>query len=317
MRLGVPRGMFYYDYYGFIRRLFSECDIEIIEGPENDGAILSLGSRFAVDEACIPVKLMAGQVEVLFDNCDKVFIPRIEKNFSGKWSCPKLIGLPELLMKTSMNSKLLTTEPLDFSSKTAVGNRLWHACRQIGMDRRTFKDNFNNAYEFQKNISKGNRSMHVEADWEFMPTPSEDEIILPNIGKVLLVGHSYNVFDKFTNGEVIKKLDDLGLDAITEKSVMHNDKEMAVKKLGLIKTPFWDTLVRTLGTVLCMKEQVEGIVYLSSFSCGQDPFIIEMIKNYVDDIPVMVLKLDEHKGEAGYDTRLEAFADLLDRRRAS
>ena len=42
-----------------------------------------------------------------------------------------------------------------------------------------------------------------------------------------------------------------------------------------------------------------------------------MIKIYIPDIPIMVLKLDEHKGSAGYETRLEAFSDLLERRQAS
>jgi predicted nucleotide-binding protein (sugar kinase/HSP70/actin superfamily) len=33
------------------------------------------------------------------------------------------------------------------------------------------------------------------------------------------------------------------------------------------------------------------------------------------DRPVMTLVLDEHAGEAGYVTRIEAFADMLERRR--
>ena len=60
----------------------------------------------------------------------------------------------------------------------------------------------------------------------------------------------------------------------------------------------------------------DGMIYLSSFSCGIDSVVTELIKIELGDFPFMVLKLDEHTGEAGYNTRLEAFADMLKRRRA-
>lgn len=316
MFVGIPRSVFFYEYYGFIQRIFKDSSIEIVEGPDNDEIILSKGSRLSVDEACLPVKLIAGQVETLFDSCDLVFIPRIEKDFSGRWSCPKLIGLPELLIQVSEKGKLLTTEPIDFSNKTSAHKIFWKACRKMGMSRATFESNFDAAYNFQREIYEGKRSMHVETAWEFVPKVKEDEIILPNLGKVMLIGHSYIIFDRFSNGNIIQKLDELALEAITEKDILQNDRNTAVSKLELMKVPFWATLVNTLGAALNMKDHVDGIVYMSSFSCGQDPFVIEMIKRHVDDLPFMVLKLDEHKGTAGFDTRLEAFADLLERRRA-
>lgn len=317
MFLGIPRSTFYYEYYGFIRRLFYDSGVEVVEGPENDEDVLSKGNLLSVDEACLPVKLCAGQSESLSDTCDMVFVPRIEKDFAGRWSCPKIIGLPELMMQADKNNKLLTTDPIDFSNKKAAENGFWKACKSMGMSRETFRRNFDTAYKYQRKISEGRNSMHVEADWEFTPQIGEDEILLPNLYRVLLTGHSYNVYDKFSNDSIIEKLDELGLEAITGKDVLQHEKEAAVRRAGLIKIPFWSTLVNVLGTVLYMKDKVDGIVYLSSFSCGQDPLITELIKKYVKDKPVMVLKLDEHKGTAGLDTRLEAFADLLERRRAS
>ena len=317
MLVGIPRSAFYYEYYGFIKRLFDDSGIEIIEGQDNDEMTLSKGSSLSVDEACLPVKLIAGQAAVLSDICDMVFIPRIEKDFSGRWLCPKLIGIPELLAQVSYDGKLLFTDAIDFSSRTSSESAFWETCSKMGMDYTVFNRNFDVAYRFQKKVHAGKRGIHVEAAWEFTPEARAGEIILPNVGKVLLAGHSYNVFDRFSNGHVIEKLDELGLEAVTEKDVLQNDREAAVSSLKLIKAPFWTTMVNVMGTVLCMKDQVDGIVYLSSFSCGQDPFIIELIKKYADELPIIVLKLDEHKGTAGFDTRLEAFADLLERRRIS
>lgn len=318
MLLGIPRGYFYYEYIEFIRILFRNTDVKLVEGSENDEKTLRLGNALTVDEACLPVKLSVGQMESLCNISDKVLVFRIMKDYSGRWLCPKLLGLPELAAGVKHKEKLLITDALYFNDKRKLKKALWDMCRELKVERKTFHDNFSVAYEYQKGIAQGNRYMHIEASWEFTPsTPAYDEIILPNTMKILLLGHNYNVYDMFSNGDIMKKLDELGVEAVTEKSVLQKEKEQAVDNLGLMKKPFWESLIRTLGTALCLRHEVEGVVYLSSFSCGPDAVILELIKSYVQELPILVLKLDEHRGEAGFETRLEAFADLLKKRKAS
>jgi predicted nucleotide-binding protein (sugar kinase/HSP70/actin superfamily) len=84
-----------------------------------------------------------------------------------------------------------------------------------------------------------------------------------------------------------------------------------------MKKPYWESVLRTLGTAVHLKDQIDGIIYLSSFSCGLDSIVTELIREHVKDIPLMVLKIDGHKGMEGYLTRIEAFADLLEERSAS
>ena len=318
MRLGIPRGFFYYDYLSFARQLFQGTDIELITGQESDEALLERGSRIAVDEACIPIKLLVGQVDRLCGDCDRVLVPRIMKDYTGRWLCPKLLGLPELLLGIPSSEKLVTTDPVYFDRKRKAGKSFWHMCRQLGMKRGPFEKNFTKAYENRKRIAEGTACFHVEAAWEFVPDlPGPGEILLPNTKRILLAGHCYTVYDRFINGNIMKKLDDLGIEAVTENTVSPKDREKAVESLHLLKKPFWESFVRVFGTALCLKDQLDGIVYLSSFSCGPDAFIIEMIRTYLKELPIMVLKLDEHRGEAGFDTRIEAFADLMERRRVS
>jgi len=184
------------------------------------------------------------------------------------------------------------------------------------MERTLFDRNFERAYRRQINVSKGLNSMHIETAWEFVPQqPADGEIILPNIRKVFLTGHSYNVYDRFVNGDIMRKLDELGIESVTDKEVTQWLREYEIDKMGLIKEPFWEAFVRIAGSAMVLKDEVDGIIYLSSFSCGLDAFITEMLKIYLSDVPLMILKLDEHRGEAGFDTRIEAFADLLEQRR--
>jgi len=58
------------------------------------------------------------------------------------------------------------------------------------------------------------------------------------------------------------------------------------------------------------KEDIDGIIYLMSFGCGVDSFVCDLIERRVrktKDVPFIILTLDEHSGQAGMDTRLEAF----------
>lgn len=318
MLLGIPRGFFYYDYISFVRGLFKNSQVELVIGQENNEEILSAGSSLTVDEACFPIKLFVGQVQSLLDNCDRVLVPRIMKDCNGRWLCPKLLGLPELSSHVRQDGRVLVTEPVYFNDRSKARRALWHVCKQLNMKKAVFEDNFENAYDKQIRVAAGMENAHVEAAWEFTPQlPGEGEIILPNTKRALLLGHCYNIYDKFANCGIMEKLDELSIGTVTEASVSQAQREAAVDSLKLAKKPFWEAFVRNVGTAVALKEKVDGIIYLSSFSCGPDAFISEMLKKYVRDVPIMILKLDEHRGEAGLETRLEAFADLLERRRSA
>ena len=62
------------------------------------------------------------------------------------------------------------------------------------------------------------------------------------------------------------------------------------------------------------EHKVNGIIYISSFGCGIDSIIIDLIKNKLKDFPILILKVDEQTGEAGFHTRIEAFTDMLERK---
>lgn len=61
---------------------------------------------------------------------------------------------------------------------------------------------------------------------------------------------------------------------------------------------------------------VDGIIFLTSFSCGPDALTSEIVSQHAhsNGIPYMLLTVDEHTAEAGFITRLEAFTDMLKRR---
>ena len=65
------------------------------------------------------------------------------------------------------------------------------------------------------------------------------------------------------------------------------------------------------------EEGWDGVIHLYPFTCMPEiisrSILPQISKEY--DMPVLSLVLDEHTGEAGLLTRLEAFVDLLERKR--
>ena len=109
-----------------------------------------------------------------------------------------------------------------------------------------------------------------------------------------------------------KKLNNLGVGVNCRGVRRREDTAQEVR--GLFKN--CRTFARkTYGFIaaLASKKHVQGVVYISSFACGIDSVIIELVRDRIKDFPMLVLKIDEHTGEAGVDTRVEAFADMLER----
>ena len=76
--------------------------------------------------------------------------------------------------------------------------------------------------------------------------------------------------------------------------------------------------IETVGdAVHAAKHGIDGVIHISPFSCMPEivaqNILPKVAKN--EDIPVISLILDEQTGRAGYITRLEAFIDLIKRRR--
>lgn len=65
-----------------------------------------------------------------------------------------------------------------------------------------------------------------------------------------------------------------------------------------------------------VQEGVDGLIHLAPFDCTPEIVAASVLPRLSrdHDVPLLALSFDEHSGEAGLVTRLEAFVDLLERR---
>lgn len=150
--------------------------------------------------------------------------------------------------------------------------------------------------------------------------------------KVVVCGELYVVFEQTLNLDIHRRLNDLGI--IVKNSVSLSSYldvghkvnpfiRMDFKKARKAAKPYLEnrcggeTLENIGDIILYKKKGWDGVVHLYPFSCMPEiitrSFIPQLSREH--NMPVLSLVLDEHTGETGFQTRIEAFTDLLERRK--
>ena len=296
IKVGIPGGLLYYRYDTFINTFFDELEIDTVYSLETTKKILDMGVNCCVNEACLPMKIFHGHALNLKNQCDFLFIPRIMRCEKNEFICPKFCGLPEMVMSGIKRYDNVISYPIKMNRPYDLINHFIKIGKSLNVKE------YKTISAFQKAVKKHNEKKKGIHDIGYKHN-------------VFLGGHPYNIYDSYANMNLIDKLHSYGIGVITEECVDYKDKEEETK--GFIKKPYWVFFKNNYGAgkYLADHGQIDGIVYISSFSCGIDSISVEILKNNVDHFPFLVIKVDEHTGEAGIDTRIEAFADMLERRR--
>lgn len=132
--------------------------------------------------------------------------------------------------------------------------------------------------------------------------------------RIGVIGHPYNVYDKYISMDLLGKLEKYGAAVRTVEMVDEDAINCQAAKLP--KPMFWNYGRLAYGAALHMAEagEVDGFMCISSFGCGVDSFVHDLIERAIRKkygIPLITMTIDEHSGEAGFNTRLEAFVDML------
>ena len=335
MKIGFPRALYYFDYFPFWAGFFHRLGIEVVTSPPTHRQIMEQGLKKASDETCLPLKLMAGHIQALND-VDAIFLPRMVSVEEKTYSCPKFLGIPESLLPAVPPGIPVLTVVLNWrKGKRQVLKDLQDFGIQLGKNRSEIRKAFSEGQEWQQRYqdSKG-------AGWDFEDSLREIEratkglvmsqsvagpTVIPSIPamakgpdrlRISLVGHSYLTLEPYANLNILRRLREKAEVELTEHV---NEEDVNAQLQGLRKKLFWSHAKQIFGSgnKFVKDPQVDGIIYLSCFGCGTDSMVQEMLARSAREQhkPYMVVTLDEHSGEAGLVTRLEAFLDMVERRK--
>ncbi|MDI6690202.1 MAG: acyl-CoA dehydratase activase-related protein [Actinomycetota bacterium] len=326
-KIGVPQALLYYKYFPLWKTFFDELNCQVVVSNATNKRILNAGLKVAENELCLPVKSFFGHVLDLVDEVDFLFIPRLVSVDTDGYTCPKLLGLPDMVENTlrelkgregfdilcsSVDLKEKRPWPLFFEQ---LGEKLGHAPSRI--------------FEASKKAQKAQEQFHSLLMRGYLPTEiftgggrkgSQGYLPTPTrrggrAGRLTIgiAGHCYLIYDPHISMNIVKKIQDTGACILTPEMVP--DFEIKKSLSALPKPLFWNYQKRIFGAVWhwCQNGLVDGIIHLPAFPCGPDSVMGEFIEHEAKEagIPLSSISIDEHAGEAGVRTRIEAFMDMI------
>jgi predicted CoA-substrate-specific enzyme activase len=167
-------------------------------------------------------------------------------------------------------------------------------------------DSAKNAYFYAVNKLKEIFQARKELGDQVLDELAKD----PSKIAIVLFGRAYNAFADEANLGVPKKFASRNVYVIPYDCLRY-DQEFSMENMG------WATGQELLKATRLVKNhpQLFG-TYITNFSCGPDSFLVGYFRDIMQTKPSLTLEMDSHSADAGINTRIEAFLDIVDRYRA-
>ena len=148
--------------------------------------------------------------------------------------------------------------------------------------------------------------------------------------KIAIIGEIYSIIEPYCNLYIENKLMDYGVSSHRTLTPSWWVKDAVLSPLKLnsvaIRKASMDYLPLYIGgharecigeAVLADLEGYDGVIQIFPMGCMPEIVAKSILPSISKekDLPIMTLVVDEMTGEAGYVTRIEAFIDLLERRK--
>ncbi len=327
MRVGLPRSLSFYYLFPLYRTFLSQIGVPWEETGYTRERDLTLLDLCPTDEPCISVRIAFVHAHnLLKKGLDCVFVPAVVSLSETAYCCPKMIGLPSML-KTGLglNERQIVSPVIDLKENPGRWQRTWvKAARQMGVHdsaraRHALAEGLKVLEQTEEYASVTSTPMSVLIDSGHKTPVLKGVAGNPgdNLPVTGVMGHGYILHDLFGK-KIIQVVSSYGK-VVMPESVSRAQTWECLKTIPDGEKA-WTIEGKIMGAALHLLRagKVDRMVFVSAFSCGP----ASIIENYIADeaealgIPFLILAVDEHTGDAGLITRLEAFLDSIERRPA-
>ena len=306
--VGVPRAMYFYERFPFWKTFLTRLGFGVKVSPRTDKAIAREGLEKTVAEPCYPIQVAHGHVAALLrDGIDFLFVPNVVNaetthTHTESHFCPWGQTLPFVLASVpgwekEVRQKLLSPTVRFRDEERLVVEDLFECFGPLGVSRREVREAIREGWKEQHRF--GNFLLDRGA-------MAVSEVEKADAHAVILIGRSYNLYDRDVNLNVPGKLRDqyganvipidfLPVDGIDIREIHDN--------------MFWNYGRKIIAAARwCRNRPKFHIIYITNFKCGPDSYIRHFIRK-ASDASSLSLQFDGHGNDAGYMTRCEAYLD--------
>ncbi len=123
---------------------------------------------------------------------------------------------------------------------------------------------------------------------------------------IALLGRPYNAFTPDANMGIPRKFTSRGCTIIPFDILPFENED-------IFANMYWYYGQQDMkASRLVKNEDNVFVTYITNFSCAPDSFMLHYLKWNMGTKPFLVLELDSHSADAGVDTRVEAFLDIIE-----
>jgi predicted CoA-substrate-specific enzyme activase len=303
--IGIPGGLQIYEEIPLWQKFFHNLGISTVTS-EYLPDVISNGKKLAGAEFCSPMAAFYGHIDGLVDKSDIIFLPiHIENKKDEKNSA----RLRKFCYYTQFSSTLVSrikhkgTEiksmmPLVNHRATQLKTKyeLLKALNKYIRGKYNFLD-ISRAYDDAINYYRETKDRLKK----LYKTPGKGEV------KVLLAGRPYTVLLESMNKDIPDFFATLGIETVFTDSLPDVEPSESVDKL--LDQFHWSYPSAILAaTDFCARTEGLYPVFVTSFKCSPDSFTLEYFKRIMDEHekPYLILQIDDHDSNVGYETRIEA-----------
>ena len=296
LTIGIPRASITFDSLVFWATFFRRLGHRAVLSPPSSEETLRSGLKHLAVGVCLPIKLTAGHVRALLDRrVDLVFLPSVihlpGHDPSQSYPCPYTMAVPFMI---KVDGRLLAPVISMHDEEAFLDG--FEACAEVlGVTRaqmerawlegRAAQEDVDRAFEERaRDLVEQRRFRHVFA----------------------VLGKPYNTFDGWLNLSLFERLRRKGVLVLPQKFLAH-----AMRDASLAFAWRYSTDMSAAAEFLAGRDDVRPLI-VSNFGCGPDAFAVRQIEETLGATPHLFLEFDEHRGEAGVITRIEAFLDQIE-----
>lgn len=310
-KIGIPFSLASWGYAPLFAKLIENLGAIPVFSRETDRNISSLGTSKVASDFCFPVKVAHGHVASLLarEDLDGIFVPVMVEAQRNPYTtrsrfCPYLNAYASLvahLFDENPIAPLLISPVIDFNmTPKEMGNRIAVAFAGVlDISPEDAGIAFQLACDFQKNFEK-----------EVLEEGKRHLSELKKQGKrgIVIIGRPYNTLDPTVSMRIPATVSESSFTVIPMDMLPFQPEKLDA---GL-HNMYWNYGQRILSAVKQVANDPDLFgIYLTSFNCGPDSFILSFAEHIMGDKPFLILEMDEHGSDGGYTTRIEAFLDVV------
>ncbi|MBD3421112.1 MAG: activase [Chitinivibrionales bacterium] len=308
-KIGIPRSYFTNTFLPLFQNFFTGLGYEIVLSDDVDPQ----GIKRRRSAFCYPGEIAHGcYANLLKKKLDYIFIPRIiEMHVENSVSDQKEHQCTCLLLQSeaywlksafkgnSVQPQLLSPV-LNFSKGLQSQEHVFaNLAGELGQSRRNgrsaFRFGLDKYHQFSGRIKE--EGQRVLAELEHSPAEFA----------VVLFGRSYNAFANEANMGIPTKFASRGVKVIPWDYLPVGQEACDENMCWAMGQYLWKA-----ANYVKKHPQLFG-VWITNFSCGPDSFLLGYFRDILGIKPSLTLELDSHTADAGINTRIEAFLDIVER----